>query len=1517
MNKFRRFTALLLCVALLLSGSTFASAAVKTTTVYKTEKIYTAKETYTLPMWHYSGNYWKIGSGSAAQKVNDQVIDRYGNLTDYLDANYSSITYRVSLPDTVKKAREDGNEIRVTYESRGNASMNSIFRKDTIHVITDVCDGKDYFEFSVTPIYNLVKKYDFTTFVSGLGKSIPLINYRYGQNVYSIFGNGANAVQANGFFNEACLSDVSVPYMHPSFILDKSGKLDSGNIISLGGKTVSTRGYTVGQGTFSNAGACGINFVFPINVIFSKVTATQVTVETPDENQQPQTGNSDGGNTPVTPAEPTLPPEPEHEPDPDVTDIHPVLSLPDEAYEGQTVTANDNSTFDFNGSYYSASSAYSKGIASGSFHYPGAQYKSRTKTSVDIAYPEAGIYCVTLDISAKSGEEGSDAKAIKILPCPAVHAAIGGKQLQNRKQSLSVTVQQNPKYPITELKIKISEPVSGESILISRNFGGPQAPPANSAHIKYRSLWDTGSDENAIASQVDFLSKFSENKTFTYEVTATDSRGRSDRAEGKFLVEKDTPPVAKIGIADCYYRQQNSDTAVIQLSDESLGSGNFQRTWTFDGSNFKDLSFGTKKNVSFERQGVGKFTVGLKIKDLWTDETLEEYVTDADYLCSETSASSVVDNIAPVVSLEMRSAAAEEILLLASDKDTRTNLEAALPSLKAELAGRGINADIHVEQSLSGGVQKTGALRLVRQVSTPTLAMPKNSTIYYAHMESEFWSRGHVTADTSAIYSMDSTNFVKAVKKGSYFKRDYPFYIKAFDSRTGNEKWTFSITEGTMHSADNFENAFLGHDEQGKYLYLISDGGTLLIDKAGGGFVRMVDAEMGSFNFIQNGCIFSFKTDGIYRLDAAGFSKIYSGSIFTGQNMLRTLGGKVRFAELKNGAISLSTFDPAWASVSSVKLEGTDAASQCMSIDTRGNVLVRLNAYTFNIYSVSGKKNGSTSLNNSVDASVPAYDGSGRVHYVAGSYRERTGRSDSRKYYNYMVTGGLYSSFHGSNYIMKRDDYRSFTDVVSAVECNDGVVAATLPALVIVGDDYPLYSMTEYNFSTTGGGDNCSILCSTGMPPTDYIGWFEGGTSISIYNSVYNCVAMAVNISESEKDETERLKAKWLSSPDGICIRVSGNVSADTIMNAIGGKEENVQPPSRIYRRNEAIDYNIYYSDYEGDPSAASYWLYTHEPGSDGLWENSGKILSAPVNSFAKEGRYTLVHWQKDDAGRGLTSEFDKESNRCTMVFYITGGDPAPSEENAPPQITNITVDPQNVPIGEDCDVHISVNDPDGDSLHVDVEIYRSGSDDPVRTWHGDVSPSGGTYPEITVRDVPVNEPGVYEIIVRASDGKASDVESASFTPTVASGLNAAVEHTESWESNRQNFNEKNFGDPGAGLISDFSTYAASDSPRKRGRNVFWPGEKLVLNADLTGEAISVTAQIQGCGFSTVLLDAGNGRFTGSMYDSSMKTVFDTGSPLQVTVHFTATYKNSAPLSFDIPIIFDQDTGYWALHRTR
>ncbi len=62
---------------------------------------------------------------------------------------------------------------------------------------------------------------------------------------------------------------------------------------------------------------------------------------------------------------------------------------------------------------------------------------------------------------------------------------------------------------------------------------------------------------------------------------------------------------------------------------------------------YKKLSFGTDKIVGFNKTGVGKFTVKLDVKEVWTEPTLEEYVTDADHLTGSAVAVSDVQNVAP------------------------------------------------------------------------------------------------------------------------------------------------------------------------------------------------------------------------------------------------------------------------------------------------------------------------------------------------------------------------------------------------------------------------------------------------------------------------------------------------------------------------------------------------------------------------------------------------------------------------------------------------------------------------------------------------------------------------------------------------------------------------------------------------------------------------------------------------------------------------------------------------------
>ncbi len=128
--------------------------------------------------------------------------------------------------------------------------------------------------------------------------------------------------------------------------------------------------------------------------------------------------------------------------------------------------------------------------------------------------------------------------------------------------------------------------------------------------------------------------------------------------------------------------------------------------------------------------------------------------------------------------------------------------------------------------------------------------------------------------------------------------------------------------------------------------------------------------------------------------------------------------------------------------------------------------------------------------------------------------------------------------------------------------------------------------------------------------------------------------------------------------------------------------------------------------------------------------------------------------------------------------------------------------------------------------------------------------------------------------------------------------VRGGVKHTEEWNKNRQDFNLKLSGD--------------AESPR--GYNVFWAGEKFMLQADATGLPDTIEVTMNG-GFSTQLtaIDVDKKLWTGSLYDDSFQYLPD--GP----VKFTFTAKNEYLTKTDevTVIISGNWNDYFRSHRIK
>ncbi|MBQ8589506.1 MAG: hypothetical protein IJ486_03530 [Firmicutes bacterium] len=416
----------------------------------------------------------------------------------------------------------------------------------------------------------------------------------------------------------------------------------------------------------------------------------------------------------------------------------------------------------------------------------------------------------------------------------------------------------------------------------------------------------------------------------------------------------------------------------------------------------------------------------------------------------------------------------------------------------------------------------------------------------------------------------------------------------------------------------------------------------------------------------------------------------------------------------------------------------------------------------------------------------------------------------------------------------------------------------------------------------------------------------QGIANLKIYT-----IENGVKIYVSEEDITQASELNRWSAK-----KVTAEVKTD------GAPVE--EETSMVYAKGEAVHTSVFYYDYEGDPSKASYWKYTHLPYNDGphpqasvvIDENdnavggTGDILSEPIQKFYVDGKYIIEHWQTDSTG---DPAYDKDSNVAKMIIYIGGGGSAP-------WIESITIKPSGPEEGDDVTANITVDDQEKDPLQLDIEIYRDGTRISKKTVKNLAADNRGVYP-VTISD-PITdaEAGKYEIVCTVRDEGGVGIGNRQFTIQPAGSICGAVSHTEAWDSNRRSYNLNLFGEEASvyNTAITLSQYLLYDEPRPRGTNVFWAGEELVLTANVGGSPTSVTAEAGGY---TVRMNStgektakGETIYKGSLWDKTMRSRWGK-TPEEITVTFTSYYNSGEQKVDEVRIIVDSNTEYWLLHR--
>ncbi len=403
---------------------------------------------------------------------------------------------------------------------------------------------------------------------------------------------------------------------------------------------------------------------------------------------------------------------------------------------------------------------------------------------------------------------------------------------------------------------------------------------------------------------------------------------------------------------------------------------------------------------------------------------------------------------------------------------------------------------------------------------------------------------------------------------------------------------------------------------------------------------------------------------------------------------------------------------------------------------------------------------------------------------------------------------------------------------------------------------------------------------------------YDGDSNISLqYNSTSDSEFLIKNFKLYKIKDGNRVP--WISydivTPEQLQSIFTVNTTNSTVEVVNDEQEVELEEAPMIYKKGELVAYNIYYDDYEGDPSKKQYWQYTHTPWNDGLHPDNNIVLNSPIDRFYHDGKYIVRHWQEDSTGVVL---YDKLSNIEEITFYVEGNAIAP-------EVTYIKTIPAEVKDGNDYKIEIGVDDYDKDILDTTIELYKNNS--LIYNYNqNNVAPINEIYPPVLSGFAPTATPGRYTVVATASDATATGMRSYTFTVVSEGNIEGMVRHTEQWDINRKKYNIRKTG--------------TEENPRNY--NVFWSGERFILQGDAEGNPISVNVQILGTSYSTNLSSSDGGiTWIGDLWDENMINKWGRNAPKTLTFRFTASYTEDMTKEDHVQVIVDDTEPYWQYHQ--
>lgn len=731
------------------------------------------------------------------------------------------------------------------------------------------------------------------------------------------------------------------------------------------------------------------------------------------------------------------------------------LGLPAFTYEGHPALAEDLSTFTVDGELYSARRAYEENLADNRFSIVegGPNTLSRLSTTrAEATFSLAGQYHVELRVTPDGASSLYDTKPIEVRSTPTILHSLTGARKQNRKQVLNLQVATHPDYPLTEFWVELFNQETGESATLVHNLGAKTNTLQNSTTIKTRPIEGLNSNAFFQNCKLEFLTKNLIASDYRYTVYVKDSRGHEDRVEVDFSVAPDQSPSPMILMESYFLRGTSSNQAEILLEDATTTDGDqVEGTWYYrekeeeswqpatSRDDFLDYSFGTGKKVGFTKEGVGLFSVRLDVKELWTEETLPEYVTPEEHLTGTSIAQGEVINVAPIVSLSTIPQLSAEILLLAGGESEFTLLNDNKALLQQTLQSNGVDAEITVEK-LTPKANSSG--------SKPATGIFSVNTPFGYNGGGTFYESGNFIVDEERLYKIDAT---WAGASQTYYPQS-PYTISCFEAVSGRTLWTYAFSS-TMLSVPDL-GPYLAQDDSGQYLFFVASGKTLVLNKDTGSFLALLNTTVGSQNFVRENSIYTVKGDGIYSISTiTGREKqVFQGTI---NGVAKKLLGKIHFVTADGLTLFRGVFDPATEKVHLERLLGNESDDgrstyELAGIDPSGRLVVtRLtpsaSSYTkgVRVYDSENELLFQTSMTDTFSSKftvTPIYDEGGSCNYIAYTWESRGSSS-------YMVSAkvfGISNSYVGETYVTDSNGYPTVaSQVIFSKERSGKVYVAT------------------------------------------------------------------------------------------------------------------------------------------------------------------------------------------------------------------------------------------------------------------------------------------------------------------------------------------------------------------------------------------------------------------------------------------------------------------------------------------